>query len=450
MKKTNGRREKLIRFKEQTLFALLDGQEQQFLEDCFWLYHLTFQEFRQLVEAARDLQMWGESSLRQWWESASEKRLGAAGSVAAEVLGTRSGAGDAINSGRGERNAKEQLLQSLHNHLHQLKSQPKSYVGFTNFKSKSMGKIEFVDQQSDKSIFGYCPVASEKTVCCNLRTIDSVETCAFGCSYCTIQTFYSDKVVFEGRLKEKLQDIRLDPNRRYHIGTGQSSDALVWGNHNGMLDHLCDFARRHPNALLEFKTKSANIAYFLDNDLPPNILCSWSLNPQTIIDHEEHFTISLKKRLTAARQVAERGVKVAFHFHPIIIYDGWREEYPAIARQIMDLFQPNEVLFVSFGSVTFIKPVIKEIRRKGLPTRILQMELVADPHGKLTYPDEIKIEKFRLMYQTFQPWRKKVFFYLCMEKPDIWKETLGFVYGTNEEFEQALLKNAFEKIGRSL
>ena len=76
----------------------------------------------------------------------------------------------------------------------------------------------------------------------------------------------------------KLKKIELDPRRFYHFGTGQSSDSLVWGNKNGILDDLCTFARANPNVLLEFKTKSANIAYFLDHEIPENIVCSWSLN----------------------------------------------------------------------------------------------------------------------------------------------------------------------------
>ncbi len=137
---------------------------------------------------------------------------------------------------------------------------------------------------------------------------------------------------------------------------------------------------------------------------------------------------------------------MAFHFHPIIYYSGWQEAYPQIALSIMERFDPREVLFISFGSVTFIKPVIKKIRKLGLPSKILQMEFVTDPHGKLTYPDAVKVKKFSLMYESFRPWREKVFFYLCMEKASIWQDSLGFVYETNEEFEKDMLEKCFAKI----
>ena len=81
--------------------------------------------------------------------------------------------------------------------------------------------------------------------------------------------------------------------------------------------------------------------------------------------------------------------------------------------------------------------MIKEIRRRGEPTRILQTELVKDPHGKLTYPDDLKVEMFSTMYRALAPWRRQVFMYLCMEKPAIWDRAFGWRFASNEQFEQA-------------
>ena len=130
-------------------------------------------------------------------------------------------------------------------------------------------------------------------------------------------------MTIQDQVKEKLDAIEIDPHRFYHFGTGQSSDSLVWGNRNNILSAHCEFARAHPNILMEFKTKSDNISFFLKNNLPANIVCSWSLNTPTVIENEEHFTASLESRINAARQLAERGIKVAFHFHPMVWYDGW-------------------------------------------------------------------------------------------------------------------------------
>ena len=63
--------------------------------------------------------------------------------------------------------------------------------------------------------------------------------------------------------------------------------------------------------------------------------------------------------------MADRGIGVAFHFHPMVYYDSWREDYGSLATAVTEGFLPEEVLFLSMGSLTFIKPVIKAIRGRG-------------------------------------------------------------------------------------
>jgi spore photoproduct lyase len=415
---------KIDTFLEQTWFYKLNLSEQEFIYSLTNRYHFTFQEFRKVCEYALDLQMWNEKALSGWWENCRK------------IV-------EAISD---KRQSKKVFFEQLDQYISALKNTPKTYPKLAAKKQVRQKPLKTVIEDKDKNVFGRCPVESEKTVCCNLKTIDAVETCSFGCSYCTIQTFYNDKIVFDANFKEKLKSIKLDPHKNYHIGTGQSSDSLAFGNKNNILADLNDFALKHPNIILEYKTKSNNIQFLLQSKIANNIFVTWSLNPQTIIDNEEAFTASLAKRLSAARAIADKGVKIGFHFHPIIYYDNWETDYWQVVEKIRAQFKPSEIIFISFGSVTFIKPVMKKIRKLGLTTKILQMDFVADPHGKLTYADEIKIEKFKKMYQFFKEWHKNVFFYLCMEKAEIWEKSFGYVYKSNEAFENALFKSASEKM----
>jgi len=348
-----------------------------------------------------------------------------------------------------EKHQGKQLKKALLSHVKRiyedLKNSPTNYDSFNN-KIKPH-KIKIEERTKDSLGFGACPVASEKTRCCNLLTLDAVESCGFDCSYCSIQSFYNEgKITFDKDFRSKLDAIELDPNELYHIGTGQSSDSLMWGNRYGVLDALVEFARKNPNVLLEFKTKSDNISYFLEHkDLPKNLLLTWSLNPQVIIDNEEHLTASLEERLKSARKIADLGLLVGFHFHPMIYIKDFQKHYGEVFSKLLEMFKVDEVALVSLGTLTFIKPVIKKIRSREFKSKILQIPF-ENASGKASYPLDIKREMFKFAYESLKPWQKEVYFYMCMEDKSLWKDVFGYEYPTNESFEMDMKFSYFKKI----
>jgi spore photoproduct lyase len=411
---------------ELTLFDKLDKANQIATRNIAIENRFTVQELKIFIESAIDLNIWNEESLISHWHKWR------------------------LSTNLKGREFKKWAFSKLEDLLAELREKENDYsVGLVKIPSYRTQKVTTLHQTSDSKIFGRCPVYSETTLCCNLQTIDAVKNCGFGCSYCSIQTMYTDdNILIDEHFGQKLDAIELDPNKHYHIGTGQSSDALMWGNTNGILDDLFRFARKWPNALLEFKTKSKNVDYLLQSDIPDNIVCSWSLNPDIIIDNEEHLTPSLTRRLDAARSVADKGIKVGFHLHPMVIHKGWQQNYQALIKHVIDQFHTDEVLFVSFGSLTFPKPVIRKIRSYGIQSKIHQMQMVSNPEGKMTYPDDTKEQLFRHAYESFKPWHDKVFFYLCMEEKKLWDLTFGGSYKDNKTFEDTLVESALKKMAK--
>ena len=411
---------KLSAFSQEALFQSLDRDLQDFICQFGSAWNLSYQELRQVSEISIDLKMWGDNFVVD--------RLNQIAS----------------NFPESNHNSKKHILQEFMDHWNTLKNNPSNY-GPKAPKVKSVVR-KVTTNNGDNEVFGPCPVASEKTVCCNLITIDAIQGCTLGCSYCSIQTFYRDgAVAVESNLAEKLDQIELNPKQNYHIGSGQSSDSLAMGNRGGVLDAQLEFARKNTNIILEFKTKSKEIDYFLTHELPPNIFISWSLNPQVIIDHEEHFTASLDQRISAARKMVEAGIIVGFHFHPIVYYNGWENDYNQVVEQVMDQFAPENVGMISMGTITFIKPAIKNLRKLGIPSKVLQMPM-SDASGKESYPFEIKKKIFGGIYNRFSPWHDDVFFYFCMEEKKLWQAVMGRCYKSNEYFEQALFRSVSGKM----
>ena len=296
-----------------------------------------------------------------------------------------------------------------------------------------------------------CPTDGEQTRCFNLKTLDAVEQCPFGCSYCAVQTFYgSGEIKVVGNLKERLSTIEL-PADVWHIGTGQSSDSLLWGNDYGTLDALKVLANRYPRCVIELKTKSARTDWISD-DWPKNMVATWSLNAPLITEKEELLTAPIESRLHAARMAADHHIPIGFHLHPMVWFEGWQEAYRNLVGSLTSLFKPQEIMMVSMGTLTFTKSVLKALRAQGRPSRILDMELVPFA-GKFSYPYETKLKLFQNAYQAFpDSWKEKKdtnpFFYLCFEDPKLWKPVMGYEYPSNEMFEMSMKKQYLATVDR--
>ena len=415
----NNYEQKFAKAIENTFFKKLSLDEQEFIKKKAIEFNFSHQDIKQTVDIARDLTLWDEGSIMDIFSEYELHTL----------------------------REKKTILQKVKKDYEALKTKANSYKDFTPHIQSSEQKFTFKVQEKEGFGLGLCPVASEKTRCCNLLTLDAVESCGFDCSYCSIQSFYNQNTItFDKGFADKLKNLKLDKNKTYHIGTGQSSDSLMFGNREGVLDALFNFAKNNPNVILEFKTKSDNIKYFLENDVPKNIIVTWSLNTQTIIDNEEHLTASLEKRISSARKLADQGIKVGFHFHPIVEYEGYLDEYQRVYEKLLVQFQSDEVVLVSFGTLTFIKPVIKQLRGRDFKTKITQIPHI-DASGKTSYPESTKIDMFKSAYEAFKPWQSgenKVFFYMCMEPHELWQKCFGYNYFTNNDFEKAML-NAYAK-----
>ena len=411
---------KISQIEKDKAFINLGNDAKQDIISLSSRYRFSFQDLRQLSIIATDFYMWDYDTVMECiekFELSSNNPLN-----------------------------KKEVMSHIKGEWNKLKSSKIKYkeIDKLNTQRPKPRRVELNDQNNE--VFGMCPVASEKTVCCNLMTIDAVQGCSLGCSYCSIQTFYSDgKISIDKNLAEKLANIPLDPNKKYHIGSGQSSDSLAIGNREGVLDAQLDFARSKSNIILEFKTKSNNISHLLKTEIPRNVFVSWSLNPQIFIDNEEHGTASLEQRLNSAKKLSDKGVLVGFHFHPIVYYEGYENDYKNIVKKVMSMFHPSQVAMISMGTLTFIKPAINKLRSTGLKSKVLQIPM-EDAVGKSSYTKEVKKEIFSNVYNEFSPWHKDLFFYLCMEESSIWEMVFGDYYKNNADFETALFESVSLKM----
>ena len=390
------------------------------LEELFSRYHFTASEKLEIAKEEADLRQWKEEPFVSIADYAS------------------------IDSRKDGRKG-EAYVKALRRHMLSLRRAETDYSAFFP-KAPSPRHAKIVHDDGPLVLSRCpCPVDGEKTRCCKLRTLDTVTQCAFGCAYCSIQTFYDETGIHVvDNLAEKLAALPLDGV--WHIGTGQASDSLLLGDDYGNLSALSDFAEAHPDIAIELKSKSGRDVF--KRKYPKNLLFSWSLNAETIVEKEEHLTATLQARLENAERARDNGNLVGFHIHPMVLFKGWEEEYARVAEEITKRFAPEELYAVSIGTLTFTKSVLRRLREKGDESRVLEMELVPAA-GKSSYPLPVKERMFSHVARSFpRSFRNGVFFYLCMEDPSLWLPVLGHEYASDREFELAM-KEAYQlKINR--
>ena len=221
---------------------------------------------------------------------------------------------------------------------------------------------------------------------------------------------------------QELEEIKKTHYKDYiRIGTGEQTDSLSLDDISLYSTKLIEFFNDCPHWLLEFKTKSDNIKNFENIQHRGNTVVSWSVNPEHIVQKEEHKTSSLKQRLMAARRVKDKGFKVSFHIDPLIYHPQWKENYAQLVRQISNEFSPEEVKHISIGALRF-QPEQKAIMRKrfGMKSLVCQGEFFRSVDGKLRYDQEMRQDMFEYILQSFKKHSPHWPCFLCMETPETW------------------------------
>lgn len=277
--------------------------------------------------------------------------------------------------------------------------------------------------------FKRCPGAKPTLACCNYFVLNLGLQCDMNCSYCYLQsyintpvmTIYSNLEDAIGELKEMAKTIDQAPLR---IGTGETIDSLSLDPLTLYSRELIEFFREVPNWRLEFKTKSDYVDQFLDVSHAKNVIVSWSINPQAVIDHEEHGTASLDKRLKAARKCLDGGFQIAFHIDPMIWHSEWEKNYKQLVETIHAQFRPDEIPYFSLGALRF-QPEQRHMMRErfSMQSWVTRAEMFASEDGKMRYDRELRNQMFNTVIQHFKSLDPNWRIFLCMETPESWLGT---------------------------
>jgi len=278
--------------------------------------------------------------------------------------------------------------------------------------------------------FRKCP-GTGGAACCNYFVLNLGVQCNMNCSYCYLQSYINSPVSqiytnIEDALLELETIVKQNPNAPFRVGTGETIDSLSLDDLTGYSAILVDWFSKYPHLTCEFKTKSDNIKNFIGQNHAGNVVVSFSINPQKIVETEEHQTASLSARLNAARLSSDQRFPVAFHIDPMVYVDGWKDLYSELVESVTNRFQPREIRWISVGALRF-PPEMKHILRErfGGESIAIKSELYLSDDGKLRYDQALRSEMFEHVISEFRKRDPQFPVFLCMESPETWLSTFN-------------------------
>lgn len=216
-----------------------------------------------------------------------------------------------------------------------------------------------------------------------------VSGCMGRCEYCYLNTQLGDKPFV--RVFANIDDIlnqakkyieERKPNITIFEGAA-TSDPIPVEPYTHSLQRAIEFFAKEEYARFRFVTKFNDVDELIKLDHNNHTEIRFSINTDKVISTYEHYTASISKRIESAMKLASVGYQIGFIIAPVFLYDGWKEEYSNLIRDIKDKLPSNfdkKILFevISHRYTTKAKNRILEI----FPDTLLPMN---DEERKFKY-----------------------------------------------------------------
>ena len=296
-------------------------------------------------------------------------------------------------------------------------------------KAVASDRTAIIETQQKGEFWKPCPGTTKGYLCCGYQIITPATGCGMYCKYCILQAYfpYQCQVLyknFDDLEAEVQQKMRSHSSSVVRFGTGEFGDSLYSEHIWGIARRTVRLLQPYSNVILELKTKSTNIGPLREIEKPEKVIIGFSMNTPEMISSMESGTASLEQRLQAARECEKMGFFVAFHFDPMFVYDGWENAYREVVRKILAAIDDHtKIAWCSFGGFRTMPSLKNMLKKNGTHLSLFSGELVTGEDGKLRYFRPLRVSLYRAMREEFEIYNADIPLYLCMESPEVWKES---------------------------
>ena len=273
-----------------------------------------------------------------------------------------------------------------------------------------------------------CP-GTRSYICCGYKILHIGTFCTMDCSYCILQAYFHPPVLqFFMNHEQMICELQKEFSKPdiSRIGTGEFTDSMIWEYGTDLSALLVPLFASQSTSILELKTKTTDIQRLKHYTHNRKTVCAWSLNTERIIHEQERHTSSLDARLRAAAVCESWGYPLAFHFDPIVLYDGCEAEYRSVIQKLFSCVSPQNIVWISVGTFRFIPELKTIIRNRFQNSTIIYGEFISGLDTKMRYFKPVRLLFYRKLIGWIKELAPDVLVYFCMEDDEIWEKTIGF------------------------
>jgi spore photoproduct lyase len=273
-----------------------------------------------------------------------------------------------------------------------------------------------------------CPGTTAGYYCCGYQILTPLTGCGMYCAYCVLQVYHDHQcqVVFDNfdDLEREVRTKMADWHGVVRFGTGEFGDSLYLEDRLGLSRKIAALLEPYPNAVVEFKTKSANVSDLGEIRTPGKVVVGFSMNTPAMVAELERDTASLSDRLNAAAACERMGFWLAFHFDPMVWSPAWEDEYRDVVRMIFGAVRdPSRIAWWSLGGLRCVPALKKHLRGQRGYSTLFSGELLLGEDRKYRYFRPIRTAFYRAMQDEIMKHHAPTPVYLCMESPEVWEES---------------------------
>ena len=250
--------------------------------------------------------------------------------------------------------------------------------------------------------------------------------CPYFCTYCYLAYVYHKfspcikiNINYDTMFKQ-ICKVLTGSSSYVSFNMGEMLDSLALDHITNLTTKLIPFFGSLSKGYLMLLTKSSNIDNLLKLEPHNNIVVSWSLNSEQIINQYEKGTASLDERIEAAQKCQSKGYRIRLRIDPGIHYPEWQDGYTELIEKSLSVIEPENITLGMLRLLPGHFQLAKDTYGNNANNLLNNHFVKGASDGKLRYSPEIRIRFYSFLIDTIRSFNKNVSISLCRETPEIW------------------------------